>query len=139
MRRLQGDGASAISRRTTTSTNKSGGVHDAIKAGKWVIPIFPPGWKDAVGEKLFKVMTEWRKSAIHQHALQKALDTNFGLKVTRVGKKRDHRTARHTKSETPANADGDEDMQDQDDGTSKRRRITLLKSRRVVTETDADA
>ena len=50
-----------------------------IKNGNWVIPPFPSGWKDAIGHKIFKVMMDWRKSAIFNHASAKSLGDNFSL------------------------------------------------------------
>ena len=85
-------------------------------------------------------MTDWRKSAIHQHALQKALDTNFALQVSgsQGGKRRDHCAARRSKTDTLMTDDGDDEVQDRNkDKSSKRRRVTLQKSRRVVTEIDS--
>ena len=52
---LQTEGQTA--RRTASSTsNNQKRVKEAIKNGNWVIPTFPPGWKSALGEKLFKVL-----------------------------------------------------------------------------------
>ena len=136
VRRLQGDGATAVARRTNSSSKKGGRVHDAIKNGRWVIPTFPPGWKQAVGPKIFKIMTDWRKSAIHDHAVQAALDDNFSFKVTPVstGKNNHQKKAR----KATVTEDGDVAMEDASEKQSKRRRITLNKKNRVVTEVGGD-
>ena len=86
---LKTDGTTATAWRSQTSpSGPNRKVADAIKKGDWVIPTFPPGWKSAIGEKLFKVMCDWRNNAIYKHTLQKTLDENYGLRVTNVSKKR---------------------------------------------------
>ena len=58
--KLQGDGTTAISRRaqsSTLSSFKNNNVADAINAGKWIIPSFPPGWSKAIDHNLEKFMT----------------------------------------------------------------------------------
>ena len=87
VRSLHGDGTSTVTRRV--SSNKTGSknrVQDDIKNGRWVILTFPPGWSKAIGPKLFKILSEWRKAAIFQHSLQKTLDKTFALRVDNVAK-----------------------------------------------------
>ena len=72
VRSLQGD-IQISSRRTQVhgKVNSRGKTADAIEQGLWVIPPFPRGWKEAVGAKLFQVMSDWRSSAIYKNFLIK--------------------------------------------------------------------
>ena len=103
-------------------------VAEAIKKGQWIIPYFPDGWKEAFGEKMFKVVMDWCKSACFYHKLQSELNTNFALRVDTKSPKRSRKTTIQ---------EDDKDSQDDDASASsspKKRRILLNKSRRVVTE-----
>ena len=103
-------------------------VAEAIKKGQWIIPYFPDGWKEAFGNKLFKVLMDWRKSACFHHKLQSELNTNFALRVDTKSPKRSRKTTIQ---------EDEKDSQDDDASASsspKKRRILLNKSRRVVTE-----
>ena len=133
------DGARDISgehpktRRTQTPRSPYKGspkvnVSDAIKKGQWIIPHFPDGWKDAFGEKMFKVLTDWRKSACFHHKLQSELNSNYALRVDSTSPKRSRKATIQEE---------EKDVQDDDASAApspKRRRILLNKSRRVVTE-----
>ena len=143
VRRLQGDGSTITSRRTSTNkAPKNTSVIHAMKNGKWIIPSFPPGWKQVVGSKIFKVMTDWRKAAIHNNTLQEALNKRFAFRVEEV---HSHKRARsvHTATSSAiekgkdAGDDGDK-MEVDSESATKRRRVTLQKSRRVVTEVDGE-
>ena len=141
-RPLLGDGTTT-SRRVSGSIKPSSHVRTAMSSGKWVIPTFPPGWKDAIGHKIFKIMVDWHKAAIHDHSLQKSLDSNFALRTDNVSGKHPRRKARKAsaKDDDDDAMDEDIDMDDGDNGKKKnpkRRRVTLQKSRRVVTETGKD-
>ena len=144
---LKTDGAPTSARRTNSSkpgSNKK--VHDAIKNGDWVIPTFPPGWKNAIGDKLFKVLCDWRNNAIYKHSSQKVLDDNYSLRVENVGKKHGNSSHRGKARKVTIKDDNDESDNDnipmddvtgkpwQLDPDNKRRRITLNKGNRIVTE-----
>ena len=150
---LKSDGTMTSRRSQSSSTGRKGGVAEAIRKGQWVIPTFPHGWKQAIGDKIFKVMCDWRNNAIYKHSLQKTLDENYSLRVDNcLPKKRSNNafcsSARKTKIQD-LDSDGNISMEDTtgktwdskakssnrgDDGEPKRRRISLSKSRRIVTE-----
>ena len=140
VRSLQGETPGAISRRTATKQPGKSRVHKDIKNGRWVIPTFPPGWSKAIGPKIFKILTDWRKSAIFQHTLQKGLDEAFGLRVDNIPQGNLKRTPKYSRRAdiTMDIEDGDVQFEEPDAKPSakagKRRRISLAKSNRVITE-----
>ena len=114
--------------RTPYKGNPKVNVSEAIKKGQWIIPHYPDGWKEAFGEKMFKVLMDWRKSACFHHKLQSDLNTNYALHVDSKSPKRSRKTTTQ-----------EDEKDSQEDNTSapsspKKRRILLNKSRRVVTE-----
>mgnify|MGYP003321670584 CR=1 FL=1 len=131
-----------------------GRVAKTIKTGQWVIPTFPQGWTQAIGNKIFKVMCDWRNNTIYKHTLQKVLDENYNLRVENYSpKKRSSNntlcsSARKTKIQD-LDSDGnismedatgkpwslkDKDSKGDDGGEPKRHCISLNKSRCVITK-----
>ena len=140
VRSLQGDGQIS-SRRTQVQGkgNSRGKTADAIEQGLWVIPPFPRGWKEAVGAKLFQVMSDWRSSAIYKNFLIKKLNEDFAMKVENSSIKNYQSKNKFKKSRRARNKDDDESVEKDDDNTistddGNKIRISLNKSRRVITE-----
>ena len=48
---LKSDGTLTSQRSQSSSTGPKGCIAETIKKGQWVIPTFPQGWKQAIGEK----------------------------------------------------------------------------------------
>ena len=130
VRSLQGDGQIS-SRRTQVQGkgNSRGKTADAIEQGLWVIPPFPRGWKEAVGAKLFQVMSDWRSSAIYKNFLIKKLNENFAMKVEKSSIKNYQSKNKFKKSDNTISTDDGNDLK-----ATKKIRISLNKSRRVITE-----
>ena len=52
---------------------------------KWIIPLFPSGWRHAVGNKIFNHMIAWRTDATKGRT-EEQLSEKFDLKVERFDK-----------------------------------------------------
>ena len=110
-----------------------------------MISPFPRGWKEAVGAKLFQVMSDWRSSAIYKNFLIKKLNEDFAMKVENSSIKNYQSKNKFKKSRRARTKDDDESVEKDDDNTistddgndlkaTKKIRISLNKSRRVITE-----
>ena len=87
-------------------------------------------------------MTDWRKAAIHNNTLQEALNKRFAFRVEEVHpnkRARSAHTATSSEKEKGKDAGDDGDKMEVDsESATKRRRVTLQKACRVVTEVDGE-
>jgi len=80
---LSGDGISFTRRGSTMDKKQKGATNGDSK--KWIIPLFPSGWRHAVGNKIFNHMIAWRTDAAKGRT-QEQLSEKFDLKVERFDK-----------------------------------------------------